>query len=103
MIKYKKVYITFFDYDVSDMIICEMCQHKVRNNIYENDRPPVLSEAVDIHHISPRGHSKCDNLNEIPNLVALCRACHCKAESDKSYNKQIQIVHLKNIIKKLEQ
>ena len=75
MIKYKKVYITFFDYDVSDRIMCEMCQYKVNNNIYENDRPPILSEAVDIHHIKPRGmgSTKCCNINEIPNLVALCR------------------------------
>tara|TARA_R100001463_G_scaffold44370_2_gene92221 strand:+ start:3852 stop:4127 length:276 start_codon:yes stop_codon:yes gene_type:complete len=89
MIKHKKVYCTFFNYNIGDNIICECCQHK---------------KAVDIHHIKPRGMggTKCCNINEIPNLVALCRDCHNKAESNKSFNKKVQIIHLKNIIKKLE-
>jgi 5-methylcytosine-specific restriction endonuclease McrA len=83
---YKKVYCTFFGYDYGySKILCEWCKKL----------------AVDIHHISPRGHSKCDNLNEVPNLVALCRSCHIKC-NDKEFNKRVQIKHLKNIIKVLE-
>mgnify|MGYP001319520976 CR=1 FL=1 len=88
MIKYKKNYITFFDYDIYDVILCEMCE----------------SVAVDIHHIIPRGigGSKCEAINEVDNLIALCRECHIKAENNKLFNKKCKIIHLKNIIKKLE-
>ncbi len=84
---YKKVYCTFFGYDYGyAIILCELCR-KV---------------AVDIHHISPRANSKCCNLNEIPNLIALCRECHIQAESSKEFNKRCFIIHLKNMIKRLE-
>ena len=87
MNNYKKVYCTFFGYDYGYCdILCEWCK-KI---------------AVDIHHISPRAHSKCDNLNEVPNLVALCRECHQRCENSKEFNKRVQIIHLKNIIKRLE-
>ena len=88
MIKYKKVYCTFFGYDIGDTILCERCK----------------DVAVEIHHIKPRGMggTKCCNINEVPNLIALCRACHIQAESSKDFNKQCQIIHLKNMIKRLE-
>ena len=92
MINYKKVYCNFFNYDYGyDNILCEVCN---------DDNKNVL--AVDIHHIKPRGHSKCDNLNEIHNLIAICRPCHIKAENNKTYNKKLKIKNLKNIIKQLE-
>ena len=101
MIKHKKVYCTFFDYDYGDHIQCEVCKYN-----FDEKQDGVIYEAVDIHHISPRGmgHSgKCCNVNEIPNLVALCRNHHQMCEDDKSFNKKVRIIHLKNIIKKLEE
>ena len=86
MVNYKKVYCNFFGYDYGhQQILCEWCK----------------AVAVDIHHIKSRGHSKCDNLNEIPNLVALCRQCHIQCD-DPDFNKRVQIVHLKNMIRVLE-
>ena len=105
MIKHKKVYIDFFNYDQGDVILCEVCEH----NFYANfgkpkTGPEVIREAVDIHHIKARGmgSSKCDNINEIHNLIAVCRECHIKAEDNKDFNKRIRIIHLKNVIKQLE-
>ena len=101
MIKHKKIYCTFFGYDYGDSISCEACLYNFNKNI-----EGVVREAVYIHHITPRGmgHSgKCDNINEIPNLMALCREHHIKTEGCKETNKKFRIIHLKNIIKKLEQ
>jgi len=76
MKKYVKIYIDFHDYVLDDVILCEHC-NKV---------------AVDIHHIDsrglggdPRGHR-----NQIENLIALCRSCHIKAETDKKFNNQLR-------------
>lgn len=100
-VNYKKVYCLFFDYDYGfESIPCEICEDDVDtpfNNIN------TIREAVDIHHISPRGSSKCCNINETPNLIALCREHHIEAESSKKFNKRCKIVHLKNMIKKLEE
>tara|TARA_R100001086_G_scaffold199785_1_gene115963 strand:- start:994 stop:1266 length:273 start_codon:yes stop_codon:yes gene_type:complete len=88
MKKYIKNYLLFFDYDECDFIKCEMCN----------------ARAVDIHHLVARGigGTKCDNINEVPNLIALCRSCHIKAENNKEFNKQCKITHLKNMIIKYE-
>lgn len=60
MKSYVKVYLDFFDYTITDKIICEVCKENI---------------AVDIHHvINRKQNSKL--LNEITNLVALCRSCH---------------------------
>ena len=58
------------------------------------------ARAVDIHHLVARGigGTKCDNINEVPNLIALCRSCHIKAENNKEFNKQCKITHLKNML-----
>tara|TARA_R100000655_G_scaffold80440_1_gene119855 strand:- start:487 stop:789 length:303 start_codon:yes stop_codon:yes gene_type:complete len=97
MIKYKKVYCTFFGYDVGDTIECEVCRE-----YFNTDLTGLIRDAVDIHHLTPRAHSKCCNLNEIPNLIALCREHHIAAENSVDVNKKFRIIHLKNIIKKLE-
>ena len=70
---------------------CECCKEK----------------AVDIHHLKPRGSGFKEQLgirkginnhiNEIENLVALCRSCHTFAESDKEFNEKIKYVHLHNV------
>ena len=55
MTRHCKVYMKFFDYGESDVILCEAC-----------GRP-----AKDIHHIEGRGKGK----DVIENLIALCRKC----------------------------
>ena len=76
MKKYVKIYMDFHDYCKDDFIPCEACG----------------TTAVDIHHISgrgiggdPRGHK-----NQIENLIALCRSCHIKAETNKEFNQQLK-------------
>ena len=76
MKKYIKIYMDYHDYCKDDFIPCEHCG----------------TTAVDIHHIDargiggdPRGHK-----NQIENLIALCRACHIKAETDKQFNNQLR-------------
>ena len=102
MIKYKKVYCTFFGYDVGDSIKCEVCVYDVHRPFSEVS---VIREAVDIHHLTPRGMggSKCCNINEVPNLIALCREHNIEAESCKETNKFYRIIHLKNMIKRYEE
>ena len=85
MVNHKKVYITFFNLDKSDRILCTSCGQ----------------DAVDIHHILPRGMGGSEK-DYIENLVALCRLCHDKAESNRSFNDYVRVKHLKKIIYKLE-
>lgn len=56
---YTKIYLDYFKYTTADFIPCEICGGK----------------AVDIHHIEARSKRK-DLLNDISNLMALCRECH---------------------------
>ena len=66
----------YYDYVIDDVIPCEVCS-KV---------------AVDIHHIDtrglggdPRGYK-----DQIENLIALCRSCHIKAETNKEFNNDLR-------------
>jgi len=79
MKKHTKIYMKHHDYDISDWIACEHCG----------------TTAVDIHHIDarglggdPRGHK-----NQIENLIALCRSCHIKAETNKEFNNYLRIIN----------
>ena len=76
MKKYVKIYMDFHDYVLDDVILCEHCS-KV---------------AVDIHHIDARGlgGDSRGHKNQIENLIALCRSCHIKAETDKQFNNQLR-------------
>ena len=67
----------FFGYDESSTILCEMC-----NDV-----------AVDIHHLERRNKIKNDY---VENLIAVCRDCHIKAESDRCFNMCAKIKHLEN-------
>ena len=76
MKKYIKIYMDYHDYFKDDFIPCDHCG----------------TTAVDIHHIDargiggdPRGHK-----NQIENLIALCRSCHIKAETNKQFNNQLR-------------
>tara|TARA_Y100000401_G_scaffold1971_1_gene1439 strand:+ start:3634 stop:3897 length:264 start_codon:yes stop_codon:yes gene_type:complete len=81
MINHKKVYCTFFNLNKGDRILCTSCGQ----------------DAVDIHHIHPRGMGGSEK-DYIENLVALCRKCHDKAESSHSFNKDIRIKHLSKVL-----
>ena len=76
MKKYVKIYMDFHDYCKDDFIPCEACG----------------TIAVDIHHISPRGigGDPRAHKNQIENLIALCRSCHIKAETNKEFNNQLR-------------
>ena len=74
MKKYIKIYMDYYDYVIDDVILCEHCS----------------KQAVDIHHIDARGLGSSKKKDYIENLIALCRACHIKAETDKQFNNQLR-------------
>ena len=99
MINHKKIYCNYFGYDVGDLIKCEVCLYDINRPFSEKSK---VKAAVDIHHISPRGMGG-SKLKDYPeNLIALCRECHEEVERCKEKNKRCKIIHLKNIIKKIE-
>ena len=81
MKKHVKIYMDYHRYDISDWIGCEACN----------------TTAVDIHHIIGRGMGagKNSQKNQIENLIALCRRCHIKAETDKNFNTQLKELNKK--------
>jgi len=79
MKKHTKIYMDYHNYDVSDWIACEHCG----------------TTAVDIHHLEGRKMGGSKNKDFIENLIALCRACHIKAETDKQFNNQLRELNKK--------
>ena len=79
MKKHTKIYMNYYNYDISDWIACEHCG----------------TTAVDIHHLSGRGLGGSKNKDFIENLIALCRRCHIKAETDKNFNNQLKELNKK--------
>jgi 5-methylcytosine-specific restriction endonuclease McrA len=73
---YTKTYLNYFGYDVSDFIPCEVCG----------------SEAKDIHHVQARSIRK-DLVNDISNLMALCRKCHTEKGDKKQFREYLQNRH----------
>tara|TARA_Y100001938_G_C8078378_1_gene427554 strand:- start:1562 stop:1918 length:357 start_codon:yes stop_codon:yes gene_type:complete len=110
MVNHKKVYCNYFGYDIGDVIKCEMCLYDIHRPFSEKKK---VREAVDVHHIISRGaggagYNRIRGDSKYPrdypeNLVALCRECHQEVEKSKEANKRCKIIHLKNIIKKLEE
>ena len=74
MKKHVKIYMNYHNYDISDWIACEHCG----------------TTAVDIHHLEGRKMGGSKNKDFIENLIALCRRCHIKAETDKQFNNQLK-------------
>ena len=74
MKKHTKIYMNYHNYDISDWIACEHCG----------------TTAVDIHHLEGRKIGGSKNKDFIENLIALCRRCHIKAETDKQFNNQLK-------------
>ena len=79
MKKYIKIYMDYHDYVIDDVILCEHCS----------------KQAVDIHHLLGRGIGGSKNKDFIENLIALCRRCHIKAETDKNFNNQLKELNKK--------
>ena len=76
MKKYTKVYMNHFNFDVGDFIPCELCGTK----------------ATEIHHIEARSLRK-DLLNDVTNLMAVCRNCHIKFGDKKQYKNHLNQIH----------
>ena len=74
MKKYIKIYMDYHDYVLDDVILCSACG----------------TVAVDIHHLEGRKMGGSKNKDFIENLIALCRRCHIKAETDKVFNNQLK-------------
>ena len=77
MKKHTKIYMSFFGYDVSDFIPCEVCGR----------------EAQDIHHIECRGMGGTKQADTIQNLMAVCRDCHIGYGDKKYYKEYLQNIH----------
>ena len=83
MKRHTNVYFSFFGYDKTSYIECEVCH----------------AQAQDIHHIEPRGmggNPKGDK-DRIENLMAVCRQCHDKYGDKKQYKDFLKEIHLRNI------
>lgn len=77
MKKHTKIYLNFFDYDISSFISCEVCG----------------KQANDIHHIEARGMGGTKQIDTIQNLMAVCRDCHIKYGDKKDYKEFLQDIH----------
>lgn len=81
MKKHTKIYMEVMGYDTSDFVPCEICG----------------AEAVDIHHIEPRGMGGSRDADRIDNLMALCRECHNKCEARIISRDRQHIIHGQHI------
>jgi 5-methylcytosine-specific restriction endonuclease McrA len=77
MKSHTKIYLKHFGYDVSDRILCEVCN----------------AVAVDIHHIRSRGMGGSSGANDINNLMAVCRECHINYGDKKQYIDFLTQIH----------
>jgi hypothetical protein len=68
---------SFFGYDQSDFIPCEICG----------------TQAIDIHHIECRGMGGTKQPETISNLMAVCRPCHEKYGDKKEHKEYLQDLH----------
>lgn len=82
--KHIKVFRQHFGVGDQDVVLCEMCS-KV---------------AVDIHHIYPRSMGKTFthnrlpvDINDISNLIALCRGCHEDAHGGRLSKGTLWVAH----------
>jgi hypothetical protein len=69
---------SYFGYDESDFIPCEVCGLK----------------AVDINHIDARGMGGSKIKDTIDNLQALCRECHMDFGDKKQHKEYLKNIHL---------
>jgi uncharacterized protein with PIN domain len=79
--KYTRTYLTYFGYDETDFIPCEVCN----------------KQAVDIHHIEAKGMGGSKTKENIENIMALCRDCHMKYGDKKQYKDFLKQIHATKI------
>jgi hypothetical protein len=77
MKKHVKLYLSFFGYDTSDFIPCEICG----------------KQAQDIHHIEARGMGGSKLADHVDNLQAVDRECHIKYGDKKQYIEFLKEIH----------
>jgi hypothetical protein len=68
-----------FGYTLADFIPCEICG----------------GQAVDIHHIEPKGMGGSKTKDYIENLIAVCRKHHEDCHNSKDFNETAKNIHLK--------
>ena len=83
MMPYKQKYLKHFGYGEQEYVFCERCK----------------DEAVDIHHIHPKGMGGSKLMDNIENLMALCRVCHNMAHSEHIKKDELQTLHDRFLIK----
>ena len=71
-------------YDTTDWIPCEVCN----------------KQAVDIHHIEPRGMGGSKEADTIENLMALCRDCHTRYGDVKHHKEWLKHIHERKLFKR---
>jgi predicted restriction endonuclease len=74
MKNHTKVYFSYFRYDISDVILCEVCG----------------SVGVDVAHINGKkmGGDPQGKKDVISNLACLCRSCHYKLDFSMELSKE---------------
>jgi ribosome-binding protein aMBF1 (putative translation factor) len=72
-----KVYFDYFGYDVTSFVPCEICGAK----------------AVDINHVKPRGMGGSKKMDNIENLMAVCRECHIEYGDKKQHIDFLTQIH----------
>lgn len=69
---YLKIYLNDRGFSKEDFIPCEVCG----------------AQAIDIHHIQPRGMGGSKLRDNPENLIALCRSCHHEADFGTGLSKE---------------
>tara|TARA_R110002020_G_scaffold113252_7_gene260601 strand:+ start:739 stop:999 length:261 start_codon:yes stop_codon:yes gene_type:complete len=77
MKKHTKIYMNHFGHGDQSFVPCEYCGR----------------QAVDVHHLEPRGMGGSKTKDYIENLMGLCRECHNKAEAEPKFNDLLKKVH----------
>ena len=78
MIKYKKIFLDFWDYAPGEFIPCTNCG----------------ANSVDLHHLIFKSHGGKDT---VENLAPVCRECHNIAHDHKEFNEILKLKHAYNI------
>jgi predicted HNH restriction endonuclease len=65
-------------YGEQDFKLCEAC---------------LKAEAVDVHHIEPRGMGGSEEMDVEGNLIGLCRGCHALAEKGRITQLECRVAH----------
>ena len=77
MKKHTRLYLDAMGYDISDTILCEVCE----------------AVAVDINHIESRKMGGTTREETIENLMAMCRKCHNELADIKELKPKLEYIH----------